>query len=76
MVLRAEAELPHELIFLPAQLLASKLLNGAAFAAHSKSVTPGLLAQTTSNIPSVRQKLVSQVQAAEQIKYTVDSNVI
>jgi hypothetical protein len=76
MLLGVEAQMPSNVVFLPAQFFVGKFLNRSAVLANHEAMATLCGIQAALHKSTAGQHFVSQIEAAKQIKYAVDSYVV
>jgi len=76
MIFSMKAEILGEPVLLSAQPLVGKLLKGSTAAADHEPMAPFFCANSTLNKSTAGQNSMSQIEAAKQIEYAVDGDMI
>ncbi len=76
MMFGVKTALSCKLAFLPAQSLATELLQSSAAAANHEPMTPFSPFQRTLHKSALRQDPVGQIQTAQQAKHPIDGNIV
>ncbi len=76
MILSMKAKILGKLVFVLAQFLIGKFLERSAAGADHEPMAPFFTLNGTLNKPAAGQNPMTQIEAAKQIEYAIDSNVI
>ena len=76
MVFSVKTALSCKLAFLPAQSLATELLESSTAAANHEPMAPFPPVEGTLHKSALRQDSVGQIQTAQQAKHPIDGNMV